>query len=81
MCEITRRVIVEHLHIGGQCDAQEASLDQVVRQQGVLRETTIQQRVEQTDLVYAFAGETPFTEHVLIGVGHRPGIRIDPGWT
>src|SRR5439155_10265944 len=52
------------------------SLEEIVRQEGVLGDPAVESGHERIDVVEAFSGEGPFVEQVLVSVrdGRRVGI-------
>ena len=69
--------ILHHLHIGNQAGAGEDALEQIVAEQGVLRNAALQRRLERINIVDALAGVGAFAEQVLIDVGHGGGVGVD----
>src|SRR5262249_53733293 len=74
-----RGVVVDHFHIGEQAGAGVGALDEIVAENGVGRKAAVQNLAEDVDLVDAFAGETAFTEEVLIDVGDRLRVAVETG--
>src|SRR5271170_7690950 len=70
-----RRIIVDDFHVGDQTCARIGALNQVVTQNGVARESVVQNPFERLYLVDPFPRENPLPEQVLIDVGN--GSRID----
>ena len=74
-----RRVLVDQLDVRHERDARVEPLEQVVRQQRVLRHRVLERRRERVDVVEPLAGEDAFAEQVLVGVGDRGRVRVDAG--
>ncbi len=72
-----RRVVVDELDVRHQRDPRVQPLEQIVREQRVLRHRIFERRGERVDVVQALAGEDAFAEQVLIGVGDGGRVRID----
>ena len=70
---------LEQLDVGDEAGAREHSLEEIVAQQRVVRHPPRQRRLERVHVVDAFAGIRPFSPKVLVDVGHRRRIRVDPG--
>jgi len=66
--QVVRRVVIEHLDVAREGCAQKRPLNQVVGEQGVLREAPLENGIEDVDLEDALAGEGAFPENVLIRV-------------
>ena len=77
--EHARRVLVDQLDVRDERDARVQALEQVVRQQRVLRHGVFERRGERVDVVEALAGEDAFAEQILVGVGDRGRVGIDAG--
>ena len=77
--EQARGVLVHELDVGHQRDARVEPLEQVVRQQDVLRRGVLERGHERVDVVEALAGEDAFAEQVLVGVGDRGRVGVDAG--
>ena len=79
--EVVRRELVEELDVGHQAGPGEDALEQVVAQQGVLRHSVSHGRLERIEVVDPLTGEASLLEQVLIDIGDRRRVRIDPGRT
>ena len=77
--EHARRIVVDQLDVGDQRGARVDALEEIVREQRVLRDAAVERRHEGVDVVEALAGEDPFAEEVLVGVGDRGGVGVDAG--
>ena len=77
--EHARRILVDQLDVRDERDARVQSLEQVVRQQRVLRHGVLERGHERVDVVEALAGEDAFAEQILVGVGHGGRVGIDAG--
>ena len=77
--EHARRIVIDQLDVRHQGDPRVKSLEQVVREEGIVRDKAFERRDERVDVVQPLAGEDAFSEQILIGVGHRSGVRIDAG--
>jgi hypothetical protein len=76
--EIARRVFVEDLDIGGETSTRVIPLDQIMREKRVLGEAPARRALERIDVICAFAGEAPLAEEVLVDIGYRGRIGVDP---
>ena len=79
MREHARGIVVHDLDVADERGAGVHALEQVVRQQRVLRHAAVERRVERIDVVKALAGVDAFAEQVLIHVRHRGGVGVDAG--
>ena len=73
------RIVVHHLDVGHQRRASVEPLEQIVREQRVLRHAALERRRERIDVVQAFAGENAFVEEILIDVRDGSGVGVDAG--
>src|SRR6202012_872475 len=55
------------------------SLNQVVTEKRIVWEAPVQHTVQRIDLINSLAGEAAFAIQILIGIGDRPGIHVEPG--
>ena len=78
---VVRGIVVDHLDIADQAGARVGAFDQVVAEQGVAREASIEYLMNGVDLVDAFAGEDAFAVQILIDVRDRAGVDIEAGLT
>ena len=62
------REVVEHLHVADQPAPGEVRLDQVVTEDGVVRERLAGRGMKRVHIVEALAGERTRTEEVLVHV-------------
>ena len=74
---IAGRIILDHLHVADQSAARIAAFEQVMAEDGVFRDTVLQRRLEGVDVVKPLAGESAFSQQILIGIGHGEDIRVD----
>ena len=72
---ILRRVVIDDLDVADQTGSNVRTLDQIVRQQCISRETALQHLVQDADFIDALAGEDPFPEEVLVDI--RDSARVD----
>jgi hypothetical protein len=77
--EHARRVVVHQFHVRDQCRPRVEPLEEIVRQQRVLRYRLAERRREGVDVVQPLPGEDALPEEVLIGVGHGGRVRVDAG--
>ena len=77
--EHARRIVVHDLDVGHERRARVESLEQIVRQQRVLRHAPLERRRERIDVVQSLAGEDAFAEQILVDVGDGGRVRIDAG--
>ena len=73
------RIVVHDLDVRDERRARVEPLEQIVRQQRVLRHASVERRRERVDVVEALAGEDAFAEEILVDVGDRGRVRIDAG--
>ncbi len=73
------RVVVHQLHVGGERGPRVEPLEQVVREERVLRGATVDALPEGVDVVEPLSREDPFAEEVLVGVRDGRGVRVDAG--
>jgi hypothetical protein len=71
------RVVVQDLDIGDKRHARKQTLEQVVAQQGVLRNAIAERRLECFNVIEAFTRINSFSEQILINVRNGGGVRID----
>ena len=76
-----RREILDHLDIRRQCCTGEDTLEQIVAQHGVLGHPARKGGHERIDVIDALTRERPLAEQVLVDVGNRCGIGLDPTGT
>src|SRR5713226_4061746 len=69
---------LEQLDIGNETGAREHTFEQIVAQQRVLRHPSGQRRLERVDVIDPLAGVRPFPPKVLVDVGYRRCVRVDP---
>ena len=77
--EDARRIVVDDLDVGDEGRPRIEALEEVVRQQRVLRHAPFERRHERIDVVEALAGEDAFVEEILVDVGDRGRVRVDAG--
>ena len=77
--QVARREFIEEFYVGHQPGASENALEEVVAQQSVLGHPICHRGTECVDVVDPLAGIAPLLEQVLIDVGDRGRIRVDPG--
>ena len=77
--EHARRVVVHDLDVGHERRARVEALEQIVRQQRVLRHASVERRGERVDVVQSLAGEDALVEEILVDVGDGGRVRIDAG--
>ena len=78
--EVVGRELVEQLDVGDQARAGEGALEQVVAEhRGSRARGRPSAALEGVDVVDALAGEAALAEQVLVDVGDRRRVRIDPG--
>ncbi len=74
--QVAGGIVVVDDDVGGQPGAGVAPLDQVVREQRVLREAAVRGLLEGVDVVDPLPGEAPLAVEVLVDVGDRGGVRV-----
>ena len=77
--EDARRIVVDDLDVGDEGRARVEALEEVVRQQRVLRHAALERRDERVDVVEALAGEDAFVEEILVDVRDGGRVRIHAG--
>ena len=75
------RVVVHHLDVGDQGRARVQPLEEVVREESVLRHAPLEGGDEGVHVVEPLAGEDPLGEEVLVRVGDRGRVGVDAGVT
>ncbi len=78
---VASRELLDDLDVGDQTGAREGALEQVVTEQAAVRHAPGQRRLEDVDVVDAFAGEGPLTEQILVDVGDRRRVGIHAAGT
>ena len=73
--EDARRVVVHDLDVGDERRARVEPLEQIVRQQRVLRHAALERRRERVDVVEPLAGEDALVEEILVDVGDGGRVR------
>ena len=76
---VVRGVVVDDFDVGDEAGAGVGAFDEVVREEGVARESAVEDLVEDRDLVDAFAGEDALAEEVLVDVGDGARVDIEAG--
>ena len=79
VAEHTRRVVVHDLDVGHEGGAGVEALEEVVRQERVLRYASLEGGGEGVHVVKSLPREDPFAENVLVGVRYRRGVGVDSG--
>src|SRR6185295_5967683 len=75
---VAREVLEQH-DVGGERDASEAALEEIVRQQTVLGHPSGERVLEGVDVVDSLAGVGTLVEEILVDVRYRSGIRVETG--
>ena len=78
-CQVARRILVEDLDVGHESRARVRAFDQVVTQQGILREAIASRALEGGDIINPLAGVRALAEEILIHIGHRRRVGIHAG--
>ena len=78
---VVRGIILDHRNVAHQPSARIRPLNQVMTKQRVPRESSIQHVQQRIDLVDPFAGKRPLSIQILVHIGTRPRVRIQPGLT
>ncbi len=76
---VVRGKTLEELDVSDESGTREESLEEIVRQKRVVWNPTAQGLLEGVDLVDALARIDAFAEEVLVHVGDRRRVRVDPG--
>ena len=74
-----RRIVVDDLDVRDESRAGVEALEQVVREERVLRDAALERRDERVHVVQPLPGEDALSEEVLVCVGYGPRIGIHPG--
>jgi hypothetical protein len=69
-------IVVNHFDVGHQGSAGVESFEEVVRQQRILRDASVERGGEGVHVVQALAGENALGEQILVNVGNGGGIRV-----
>ena len=72
-------IFLVHLNIGQQARARVTALDQVMAEDGVVREARGHRALEGIHLVDALADERSLAEYILVYVGNRARVGVDAG--
>ena len=75
---VVRRELLEELDVGDEAGPREEALEEVVREERVLRHAARESALERVDVVDALARVDRLVEEVLIDVGDGERIRVDP---
>ena len=75
---VAGRIFFVEFYIGNQSAAGVTRFQQIMTQHSVLREASGQGPLEGVDIVDSFADKRTFAKKILIHIGHRPRVRIDP---
>jgi hypothetical protein len=73
-----RRIVFHHFDIGHERRSREGAFQQVVAENSVFLDPTLQRRFHSVDMVEALTGERPLAEDVLIEIGHSEDIGVEP---
>src|SRR5947208_2092963 len=74
---IVRWIIFDHFYVGRQPGASISAFDQIVAEQRIAWESTVQHAVNGFHFVDAFAGKAAFPVQVLVNVGNGPGVDVE----
>ena len=77
--QVICRSALEQFDVGHEAGAREQSLEQIVAQQRVVRNTSRQRLLEGIDVVDPLAGVRSLAEEILVHIRHSRRIRIYPG--
>ena len=75
---VARGKFLDHLDVGGQAGAREDAFQQIVAENRVFRNLAFERGLEDVDVVDSLAAIGAFLEQVLIDVGNRERIGIEP---
>ena len=75
---VAGREFLDDLDVRGEAGAREHALEEIVAEKGRVRRAARERGLEGVDVVDAFAGIGSFAEQILIDVGDRRGVGIDP---
>src|SRR5690606_5109330 len=75
--EVVAGIVVVDRDVRREAGTRVAAFDQVVREQGILREPAVCRGLERIDVVDAFAGVAALAVQVLVDVGYGCRVRID----
>ena len=79
MREDARRIVVDDLDVRDEGRSRIEALEEIVRQQRVLRHTTLERRGERVDIVQALPRKNAFVEEILVQIGNGGRIRVHAG--
>jgi hypothetical protein len=79
MREDARRIVIDDLDVGDEGRTGIEALEEVVRQQGILRHAPVERRRERVDVVEPLAGKDAFVEEILVDVRDRRRVRVHAG--
>ena len=74
---VSGRKLLDELDIGGEPGAREGAFEEIVAEQRVLGDASVERALEGVDVVDALAGIGAFAEQVLVDVGDGRRIGID----
>jgi len=75
---VARGKFLDDLNVGGKAGAREYALQQIVAEHGIFRNLTRERGLQNVDVVDSLADKGPLFEQVLIDVGNREGIGVQP---
>src|SRR5207302_3317283 len=74
---VARRKFLDHFDIGGEAGAREYALQQIVAENGALRDLSGESTLKDIDFVNSLAGIGALVEQILINIGNRERIWIE----
>src|SRR5690606_5136158 len=75
---ITGGIILDQFNIGDQRGARERAFDEVMAEDGVLVEAVLERGFKSIDVIEALAGKSAVAEDILIEIGNREDVRVEP---
>ena len=78
---VVRRIVLNHRDVAGQPRPRIRSFNQVMAQQRISREASVQNTDHRVDFVDSLPGKRSLAIKILIHIGDRPRIRVEPGFS
>ena len=76
---VVRRIIFDHFDVGGQARARIGAFDEIMTEQSVAREATVEHLLHGIDFIDSFSRENAFAIQILIHIRDRARVDIEPG--
>src|ERR1700735_2553595 len=78
---VARGKFLHYLDIGGQAETRKGALEKIVAQKRVVGTPPAESRLEDVDIVNAFATVRAFAEQILVHIGDCERVRVDAACT